>query len=311
MEIDFSDLATDFDAGNVPQAHQSAQDYLQAARDFAANRKPTLSDAKKADNRPVVACPKCAGTGTWVSFSGYTRSNCFKCSGTGKVRGLLQDAASVKAREQAAARRVTQQAAGQEAAVLWREEHADVLTWIARKADSFDFAASLQQSFQSRGILSAGQIDAVRRCLERDKARQTERQAVTATNSSNGGLDLTDLPAGFYAVPNGDTRLKVQIKKPDSGKWAGFIFVSDGAAYGQAVRYGLQAPDGRYRGKIEAQLTTILADPKAASAAYGQLTGHCGVCNRVLEDAVSVARGIGPICATKQGWVLNGLEDAA
>lgn len=309
--IDFSDLASDFDAAPAV-ATAAADTYLQSAHDFAVGGTVNKWAAKKAAaNRPIVDCPKCRGTGQWVSFSGFTRSTCFKCQGAGKVQGLLQDAASVKAREQAAARRVAQKVAEQEAAVLWREEHGDVLAWIARKADSFDFAASLQEAFRARGTLSAGQIDAVRRCIDRDNARQAERQAATAAQPQQGGLDLTNLPAGFYAIPNGQTRLKVQVKKPDSGKWAGFVFVSDGAAYGQATRYGLQAPNGRYRGQIEAQLAAIIADPEAASAAYGQLTGHCGVCNRVLEDAVSVARGIGPICAAKQGWILNGVDTGA
>jgi hypothetical protein len=44
---------------------------------------------------------------------------------------------------------------------------------------------------------------------------------------------------------------------------------------------------------------TILADPRAASAAYGRLVGRCGVCGRPLEDPESVERGIRPVCADK------------
>ena len=45
---------------------------------------------------------------------------------------------------------------------------------------------------------------------------------------------------------------------------------------------------------------SILADPKAAMVAYGKLVGKCGKCGRKLEDADSVAAGIGPVCAA--GW---------
>lgn len=110
------------------------------------------------------------------------------------------------------------------------------------------------------------------------------------------GLDLSNVPAGHYAVPGGDTRLKVEIDRPTKGRWAGFIFVRDGAVYGEGQRYGVQAPGEAYKGKIKDQLRAIAADPRAAAAAYGHLTGTCGRCRRPLEDAESVARGIGPVC---------------
>lgn len=38
------------------------------------------------------------------------------------------------------------------------------------------------------------------------------------------------------------------------------------------------------------------ADPLATLATFGLKTGTCGICGRRLEDADSVARGIGPVC---------------
>lgn len=112
------------------------------------------------------------------------------------------------------------------------------------------------------------------------------------------GLDLSLVPKGRYAVPGGDTRLKILIDKPD-GKWAGWAFVSDAAEYGNRRRYGKQRPAGLYEGMIKEELTIIAKDPKAAAIAYGRLTGTCCICGRKLEDAESVANGIGPICAGK------------
>lgn len=115
------------------------------------------------------------------------------------------------------------------------------------------------------------------------------------------GLDLSTLPSGRYAVPGGDTRLKVQIDGVAGGKWDGWVFVKDAAEYGQQTRYGAQRPGEMYRGKIEDALRAIMADPKAAAIAYGKLTGHCCVCNRTLEAEGSVDKGIGPVCEAKFG----------
>jgi hypothetical protein len=116
------------------------------------------------------------------------------------------------------------------------------------------------------------------------------------------GLDLTDLPAGRYAVPGADTRLKVMVQKPDKGKWAGWVFVKDAAEYGEGRRYGSQRPGQSYKGDIRNHLETILSDPAAAMAKYGEITDHCGYCGRKLEDKDSVERGIGPVCIKKLGW---------
>lgn len=127
----------------------------------------------------------------------------------------------------------------------------------------------------------------------------TAAPRVTRNECDDDGLDLRAIPSGRYAVPGGDTRLKVRIDVVTEGKWAGWVFVKDAAEYGQGRKYGSQRPGQTYRGEIEAALRVIAADPREASAAYGRLVGACGVCGRHLEDAESVARGIGPICAGK------------
>lgn len=96
-----------------------------------------------------------------------------------------------------------------------------------------------------------------------------------------------------FGVPGGDTRLKVSIKFHDNG----MIYVNDGAAYGERQTYGRQAPGQGYRGKIEDALKAILADPKGGIIRYAELTSHCGVCGRKLEDKTSVLQGMGPVCA--------------
>ena len=130
-------------------------------------------------------------------------------------------------------------------------------------------------------------------------AKHVAKQAEKAAEPTSG-LDLTDVPAGFYAVPEGKGRLKIAIRKPGkNSRWHGSIFVDDGAEYGNRQNYGRQLPGKQYEGKIIEQLTAIAADPLAAMKAYGKLTSTCGACGRKLEDAKSIELGIGPICLEK------------
>jgi len=169
----------------------------------------------------------------------------------------------------------------------------DLADWLAKQTWS-EFAVSLASQYRNRGSLSPKQIASATSMRAKVEARNAERNAPAAD-----GLDLSDLPEGYYGVPNGETRLKVRVKKPESGKWAGFTFVDDGAKYGEQTKYGMQRPDSTYRGKIEDQLRKIVADPKAAGEEYARLTGRCYACNLKLEDELSVSLGIGPVCRNK------------
>lgn len=115
------------------------------------------------------------------------------------------------------------------------------------------------------------------------------------------GIDLRGLHSGKYAVPDGETRLKVQIDVVTTGKWAGWVFVKDAAVYGAGKKYGMQRPGQTYKGEIEDALRAILANPVEAMAEYGRLTEICGLCGLPLENKESVERGIGPVCAKKLG----------
>ena len=175
-------------------------------------------------------------------------------------------------------------------------ENQDLALWLKDQTWS-DFAQSLATFYSERGYLTEKQVASATSMRTKCEARQAERGMQKESKSS--GLDLSELPAGYYAVPDGDTRLKVVVNRPTSGKWENFTFVHDGAEYGSRTKYGMQAPDGTYRGKIEDQLRKIVADPDAAGREYAALTANCYRCNRKLEDETSVELGIGPICRNK------------
>ncbi len=164
-----------------------------------------------------------------------------------------------------------------------------VTEWLVANKDESEFADSLYKAGIRYGHLTEGQTNAVLNNISRD-----------GDTSKDSELDLSPLLKGFYSVPDGNTRLKVAIRRPGKNStWQGWIFVDDGAAYGSRKNYGRQGPDSLYRGDIRDALAAILEDPKAAMIAYGKLTGTCGVCGRKLEDEESVAAGIGPICASR------------
>lgn len=185
---------------------------------------------------------------------------------------------------------------------------AELAAWLKGQTWS-EFAQSLAAYHEKTGELSEKQIASgtsmrekmEKRAADKDKAAKKNEEALKTEDP----IDLTDLRSGIYAVPNGETRLKVRISrsKNDSanGRWkAGTIWVNDDAAYGDRTLYGFQAPDEtQYKGKIRDALRAILADPFEAQKAYGRLVGVCGNCNKRLEDAESIERGLGPVCYGK------------
>ena len=173
------------------------------------------------------------------------------------------------------------------------DDHEDLVSWL-EKQDWSDFAQSLAKQYRDRGSLSPKQVTAAENMRKKVERSRKEKEA------QETGLDLSSLPSGYYAVPEGETRLKVRVAhgKPGS-KWEGWTFVSDGAAYGQRKNYGSQKPNGTYKGSVEDALRSILESPFEAQKAYGHLTGTCGACGRHLEDEESIRKGIGPICAQK------------
>lgn len=103
-----------------------------------------------------------------------------------------------------------------------------------------------------------------------------------------------DVPAGRYAVMDGDTLKFYRVDRPTEGRWAGYTFLK------------VQASDDLYPvknpGTKRLALEAIAVDPAEASRRYGRELGKCGVCGRTLTDETSRALGIGPVCRDQTGW---------
>lgn len=240
-------------------------------------------------NQPYKRCGECAGTGAAQATHG-TAPFCVICFGSG-------DEPVFDARRYAFAR--TNYQSDGHGCVEGNTEGTSAPAHSNRFANKFG-----GKCFKCGQWLDAGAgyctRDGQKWVVQHKVCPEAPVQTVKAVAPVTG-LDLSAVPSGRYAVPGGDTRLKVLIQGVAGGKWDGWVFVKDAAEYGQGQRYGAQRPGETYRGKIEDALRVIAQDPKAAAAAYGHLVGRCCICNRRLEDEGSVEQGIGPVCLAKFG----------
>lgn len=307
METNQFDDFVDSDLNEIGPAPAG---FLDVSAHFARTAQPSKFEKPSTNARtaPVVICPKCNGTGRFVSYSGRVLGNCFKCDGSGKTKGLMQDAASVARREAYKVKKAEEFRAHQARSEAWAEQHVDVLKWVNEAAGrGFEFAVSLRDSFNRMGDLTQGQVDAVRRIL----ARQQERREAAAANApSVAGEGFQRLLASFQtAVENGLKAPKIRIgaltfsPAKAASQNAGFLYVKASGEYAGKI-----SPEGRlfacsHVDQVTKDLITRVGqDPLAEAVAHGKATGECSCCGRELTDPASIAAGIGPICAKKFGW---------
>jgi len=192
--------------------------------------------------------------------------------------------------------------------------------WIDAKAASFDFAASMRLAVLRFGDLTENQGAAIDRCMARDADRAQQAAQPRQTVSP----ELAGIRAAFDAVVAGGAR-KAQITIEDvnlslaplTGRNPGAIYVKVGGAYAGKIVGTTFTPGRDAPADLGAKLAEIDADPTGAVRAQAARTAQrlaeaalrgerlslpCGCCGITLTDPVSVARGIGPICAGKWGF---------
>ena len=180
----------------------------------------------------------------------------------------------------------------------------DIVAFLRANHEGNDFFTSLYRQFQRKGTLSDKQRAAVRRSMEPKVAPLT----VAATT-----VDLRPIKAMFdsavasgYKVPKYRANGLEITRAPDGGKNPGALYVRAddvdiyyGKVLGVTFEPARSAPDHG----VEAKLALIAANPFEAAVAYGRRTGRCACCGRLLTDPESIDRGIGPVCATRWGFL--------
>lgn len=259
------------------------------------------------DNRPRAACSKCGGSGTYrFGMRAQYAGPCFACGGSGK--GKLADQASIRNRERAAQRRAEASNSKLEQAKAWLDANPGRAQWLREASKrNFAFAQSLDEALHKYGELTENQIAALDRCYARD----TERAAIRATEQAArtvdvAGAGMDKLTAMFTkALDAGLKRpaliigeIKLKPAKP-TGRNPGAIYVTMRGEYQGKIAGNSFIPVREADSSIAGRVAEIARDPMAAAVLSGKETGTCSCCGRELTDPVSIANGIGPICAEK------------
>lgn len=172
-----------------------------------------------------------------------------------------------------------------------------VREWINSRAERSEFAFSLALFLKKKGGLTDGQIGAVERIIERNRAEAAAAEA-------RPSIDTSRLEAVFEkASARGLKKPALQIgpvkfsPAPATGANPGAIYVKEDGQYMGKVLHGRFL--GRASAEFVSRILEIAGDPLGEAIKHGKLTGRCAVCFRPLSDPESVGRGIGPICAEK------------
>jgi len=174
-------------------------------------------------------------------------------------------------------------------------------TWLRAHARGNDFLSSLDRQWVAKGYLSPKQVACVDRGMEeQDAPRSTPAPAPLTVPTArieeifgyakSRGIKQPQMRLGDY---------KLKTASAFSAN-AGAIYVTLQDTYLGKIVGGRWIPT--VPGYRHAQpLAELLADPTLAAIAYGERTGNCAICGRLLTAEESINRTIGPICAANYG----------
>lgn len=246
-------------------------------------------------------CPKCRGSGRFITYSGRTGGPCFACKGAGKKVFKTSAADRAKKRQASADKKA-------EKIEAFKAEHPDVWAWL--DGSTFPPAQQMLADLIKFGSLFDSRIEFAKRMIaKRDEARAAAQAAKDERIASAAPVNVSALEKAFSAAASRNKRAALWIGpvriKPARGK-PGVLYVNrpDTDQYLGKIESGKFTPSRECaaRSGLMAEILAILADPKGKAIEHGKLTGACAVCSRTLTDADSIAAGIGPVCATKMGW---------
>jgi hypothetical protein len=271
-------------------------------------------------------CPKCRGTGRFVSWSGRVLGNCFACKGKGSNSFRTSPEARAKGRDRAAAKAVSKAQQIKIDAQAWQVANPAEFKWLTdaslrnfQKNGTFTFPGDLLTALRQYGSLTSGQLAAVQKLMVRDSERRADREARQANAPA---IDVSKIENAFATAVDKAKRKgqKGVFKKPlrlrstsaidvlfsvgsAGSQWEGMVFAKtpDGKKLGFVK-------DGKFKARFEctpveqAAVLDCAGNPEIAAVAYGKAWSTCAVCGLLLTNDESIARGIGPICAERFGW---------
>ncbi len=293
----------------LPELNDDLSDFIGDAPAVNMPRRlPTdtqLTRIRETQSEFVEKCPSCVN-GVFMSWNGRPVGRCFKCKGTGKLTYKSSPEARAANRESAAAARLRKSKRNWEAFI---ESNAAEALWIERKTPSFEFAYNMRLAVEKYGELTERQMATVQRLMVLDAEREAARASAAAAPRRD--IDVTRIVAAFEAAKaSGLKRIKMEIagvefsRAPDTGRNPGAVYVKIDGTYVGKILEGKFAPAAAFAQSENGfeRMQAVAADPSAAAKAHGIKTGNCSCCGRLLTDPVSIANGIGPICADRFGF---------
>jgi hypothetical protein len=292
---------------------------LLAGMQNAAPRTPVTPPASYVapEKHFAEGCPKCRGTGKFISYSGRVLGDCFACKGRGQRTFKNSAADREQAREKAADRKARNLAAD---IAAFRDREPAVAAWLdaeTAKAKPFGFAVAMVEALAKWGDLTDKQLETCQRLAAKSTERAAERAAaVTAAPVVDASkIEQAFATARTAADRPGAKGVMVRPIKLQSGEitvrftpgsigsqWEGMLFAKSGDKKLGSIKAG------RFNRRFEctdAEAAAVLdcaSNPEKAAVAYGKAWSTCGICGRGLLNDESIARGIGPICAERFGW---------
>lgn len=183
--------------------------------------------------------------------------------------------------------------------------------YVATYTGDFDYMRDLRSR---KAPLSVGQLRGALNVLRAAAVKAMPAPPAPVTDEAGfaaiGGLFATaaaSLKHPRIRLMTGDGAVIVLTVAGQTARVPGSINVTSPGSFSDRTWYGRIHSDGRWEpsrmapSSLAATLADLAADPAAAAAAYGRMTGYCCFCERELTDARSVAVGYGPICAGHYG----------
>lgn len=282
-----------------PDAFLAAIDAIATADLSADTRRPSAKHAPQ-----TWPCTQCAGSGTWQSRGFHGKSGpCYACKGVGHFTTAPAFRAKKKAAFQKGLETKAQNLAARIAA--FNGENPGLHDYLASARSWSEFAGKLADEISERGSLTERQLAAAQSMRAKAAARREAKQAERTSE-----VDLAGIFTMFdKARENGLKKLiyrakglKISPAKEGSANAGGLYVKTNGGDYLGKVMGSKFIASAAATDEHKALLAEIAVDPSKVARDYGKETGQCCCCGRELSDPISIAQGIGPICAN--GWGL-------